>query len=62
MIRFGKCIGKECGKERFLFNALNISIFENDIAILKLESPDLLQCQQRKIWPACLPNRVSISP
>ena len=58
VIRFGKCKGKNCGKERFLFNALNVSIYENDIAILKVESPELLKCQQKKIWPACLPNRV----
>jgi len=55
--RFGKCKGKGCtDKRRFLFNALNVSIYENDIAILKIESPELLICEERKIWPACLPN------
>ena len=60
VIRFGKCKGKSCGKERFFFNALNVSIYENDIAILKLESPQLLQCEEGKIWPACLPNGVTL--
>ena len=58
VIRWGKCKGKNCGRDRFLFNALNVSIYENDIALLKLQSPQLLQCEQNNIWPACLPNGV----
>ena len=60
--RFGKCKGKGCtDKRRFLQNALNVSIYENDIAILKLESPELLKCEEKKIWPACLPNGVMLN-
>ena len=46
---------------RFLFDTLNITIFEDDIAVLKVEEPGLLQCSQETIWPACLPHQVSVS-
>ena len=59
--RFGKCKGNGCDKKRFFFNALNISIYENDIAILKVKNPETLRCEQKKIWPACLPNEVTPS-
>ena len=56
--RFGKCKGQSCERRKFLFNSLNVSIFENDIAILKLKNPEMLRCEERKVWPACLPNAV----
>ena len=31
---------------------------EHDIAVLKVASPEQLPCQQRRIWPACLPDKV----
>ena len=57
-VSFGKCKGKGCKRRRFFFNAFNISIYENDIAILKVKNPENLNCEQKKIWPACLPNEV----
>ena len=30
---------------------------ENDLAILKVKDPDTLECRERIIWPACLPEK-----
>ena len=37
---------------------LNLTVVEHDIAVLKVASPEQLPCQQRRIWPACLPDKV----
>ena len=34
---------------------LDINLAENDIAIIKVRSPDSLTCLERRVWPACLP-------
>ena len=45
-------------KRRFFLNKLNVTLFENDLAILKVKNPELLECRKKIIWPACLPNKV----
>ena len=35
---------------------LDINLAENDIAIIKVRSPDSLTCLERRVWPACLPT------
>ena len=35
---------------------LDINLAENDIAIIKVKSPDTLSCRERRVWPACLPT------
>lgn len=42
---------------RFFFNGLNLTVVENDLAVLKVKNPETLQCEERKIWPACLPEK-----
>ena len=46
---------------RFFFNGLNLTVSENDLAILKVKDPETLECQERIIWPACLPEKVSMT-
>ena len=43
---------------RFFFNGLNLTVVENDLAILKVKDPEKLECRERIIWPACLPEKV----
>ena len=45
-------------KRRFFLNKLNVTLFENDLAILKVKNPEFLECRKKIIWPACLPNKV----
>ena len=40
-------------------DGLNINIWENDIAIIKVKNGSTLPCSKRSIWPACLPHPVS---
>jgi len=35
----------------------NMTLFENDIAVMKVKNASTLQCRQDSIWPACLPNK-----
>jgi len=35
---------------------VGIALFENDLAVLKLEDDSDLRCRRKKIWPACLPS------
>jgi len=35
---------------------VGISLFENDIAVIKLEDDTALTCKKKRIWPACLPS------
>jgi len=35
---------------------VGIALFENDLAVLKLEDDSALKCRRKKIWPACLPS------
>lgn len=37
-----------------------MTVVENDIAILKVKNPHVLKCTERKIWPACLPEKVHL--
>jgi len=37
-------------------DGLNINIWENDIAIIKVKNGSTLPCSKRSIWPACLPH------
>ena len=39
---------------------VGISLFENDLAVLKLEDDSALNCRRKRIWPACLPSMVRI--
>ena len=34
-----------------------MTLFENDIAVMKVKNASTLQCRQDSIWPACLPNK-----
>ena len=43
---------------RFFFNGINLTVVENDLAILKVKDPETLECKERIIWPACLPVQV----
>ena len=43
---------------RFFFNGINLTVVENDLAILKVKDPETLECKERIIWPACLPEKV----
>jgi len=36
---------------------LNLNVWENDIAILKVKNGSKLECKKKSIWPACLPNK-----
>ena len=61
-----KCIIDRVGvharerQPRFFFNGLNLTVVENDLAVLKVKNPETLQCEERKIWPACLPEKVTV--
>ena len=39
-----------------LSHLLDVNLAENDIAIIKLKSPESLSCQENIVWPACLPE------
>ena len=39
---------------------VGLSLFENDIAVLKFANEEDMSCRKKKVWPACLPNKVSI--
>ena len=43
---------------KFFFNGINMTVVENDIAVLKVKNPHVLKCVERQIWPACLPVKV----
>ena len=45
-------------KRRFFLDKFNVTLFENDLAILKVKKTELLECKKKIIWPACLPNKV----
>ena len=36
---------------------MGLSLFENDIAVIKLEDEAEFQCKRKTIWPACLPTQ-----
>ena len=36
---------------------MGLSLFENDIAVIKLEDETEFQCKKKTIWPACLPTQ-----
>ena len=36
---------------------MGLSLFENDIAVIKLEDETEFQCKRKTIWPACLPTQ-----
>merc|ERR1712106_258518 len=36
---------------------LNVNVYENDIAVVKVKNGETLKCSKRTIWPACLPNK-----
>ena len=36
---------------------VGLSLFENDIAVIKLEDETEFQCKKKTIWPACLPTQ-----
>ena len=38
--------------------SMNLTVVENDIAILWLMNPESLECRERIIWPVCLPEQV----
>ena len=38
---------------------LNLAVVEHDLAVLKVARPEHLACRQRRIWPACLPDKVT---
>ena len=46
------------GQPRFFINGLNLTVVENDLALLKVKDPETLECKERIIWPACLPEKV----
>merc|ERR1719500_239295 len=39
-------------------NNLNVNAHENDIAVIKVKKGSTLPCHPRRIWPACLPNKM----
>ena len=45
---------------RLFFNGVNLTVVENDLAILRVKNPESLKCRERIIWPACLPEQVSM--
>ena len=49
------------GQPRFFINGLNLTVVENDLALLKVKDPETLECKERIIWPACLPEKVGCS-
>jgi len=36
---------------------VGLSLFENDIAVLKFENEEDMKCTKKRIWPACLPRK-----
>eukprot|EP00091_Calanus_sinicus_P024735 TRINITY_DN9050_c0_g1_i1.p1 TRINITY_DN9050_c0_g1~~TRINITY_DN9050_c0_g1_i1.p1 ORF type:complete len:197 (-),score=35.62 TRINITY_DN9050_c0_g1_i1:87-677(-) len=40
-----------------LRNNLNLTTWENDIAVLKVKDGSALECKKEAIWPACLPRK-----
>merc|ERR1712106_239253 len=40
-----------------LRNLLNVTLFENDIAVIKVKNASDLQCRKDSVWPACPPNK-----
>ena len=44
---------------RFFFNGINLTVVENDIAILQIKNKEKFKCVEKLIWPACLPSKVS---
>ena len=45
---------------KFFFNGINLTVVENDIAILQIKNKEKFKCVEKLIWPACLPSTVSI--
>ena len=39
---------------------VGLSLFENDIAVLKFVNEEDMKCNKKIIWPACLPRKVEI--
>ena len=35
---------------------VGLGLFEQDIAILRLQEPAALECREQQVWPACLPR------
>jgi len=38
-------------------DSVNINVWENDIAVIKVKNGSSLPCSKRTIWPACLPHQ-----
>jgi len=36
---------------------VGLSLFENDVAVLKFSNEEDMQCRKKQVWPACLPNK-----
>ena len=45
---------------KLFFNGINFTAVENDIAVLKVRNPEDLTCTEKHIWPACLPDKVTL--
>lgn len=37
---------------------VGIALFENDLAVLKVEDESQMKCRRKAVWPACLPSVV----